>query len=546
MEYIKEIYTKYVGENRFYFFVKLLLTLFFSITITLDKMLVFNGDLFSKINESYFLDLKPQHVLFFFIIWIITFIITTVIEKGVDKLEGNIYNKQQERKSIKIFFAIPVVLILLWLPYILSYFPGGLYIDTMSSIWQAIGWQELHNQHPLLYTLIIKTFVLVFGVEVALKFFSIAQVIAMSTIISGFIYWLYRKNIRYIYIVLVTLFFGIFNLIPLYAVSIWKDVPFCLALFLLVLLIAEIVYQNSRNIKYKKTILFYAIVITLVNFFRNNGIHITIVVTLMLFLIYRKNVKMKWFMIISGAVIAISIFVQGYVFNRLDLNITGTNTISVPLQQVAYVVATDGNLTDEQVDFINEMCHVETIKELYCPMVVDSLKDPSIFNDKFLHKNQTEFLKLWFQIFLQNPKAYIEAYLLNTLGFWDVNKSHMTAYISAENWGLPSELTISEQKDYIQRVTGLSIRENITPTKAISSAVFLFILLFSMLITIYKKRYKNLLIYMPALLTWLTIMVATPLAFSLRYVYILVLMVPFSALIPFLKTKEENAIDLIK
>jgi len=550
MTYIKAMYTKHIKSNRLYFASKLLLTLFFSITIVLDRKLVFNGDIFSKVTESYFVKFKLQDILFFFLIWIIAFVITTIIEKCIDRLENTIYTKKQgnqERKSIKPFFGIFTILILFWLPYILSYFPGGLYVDTLNSVWQFLGFSPYQNHHPLLYTIMLRfCFKITMEVQSAMEIFTVLQVIMMALIISGFIYWLYRKNIRFVYIALATLFFGAFNLIPLYVVSIWKDLPFCLALLLFTLLIAETVYQKGKILENKKIILIYAMFLFLINFLRNNGIYITFVFTLVIFLAYRKSVKIKWLMVVSIVTIAISVFTLGFVFEQLNLNVEGTKTYSVPLQQVGYVIATEGKLTDEQINFFNEICPIEIMKEYYRPMIVDTLKSPPEFDDILLEEKQTEFLKIWFEMFLQNPGPYVEAYLFNTLGFWDVNKSHMTAYINPEQWVLPPGLEdLIEQTDYIEKLTNISIRDVITPTEAISSAIFMFILLFSMIMTIYKKRYKNLLIYIPALLTWATIMIATPLAFSLRYVYILVLMVPFSFLIPFLKTKEEEKLYMI-
>ena len=64
-------------------------------------------------------------------------------------------------------------------------------------------------------------------------------------------------------------------------------------------------------------------------------------------------------------------------------------------------------------------------------------------------------------------------------------------------------------------------------------------MLTSMIFAIKNKNYKNLLIYLPALFTWGTIVLATPIAFSLRYVYILVLMIPLDFVIPFLQ-KNNN------
>ena len=64
-------------------------------------------------------------------------------------------------------------------------------------------------------------------------------------------------------------------------------------------------------------------------------------------------------------------------------------------------------------------------------------------------------------------------------------------------------------------------------------------MIFSAIFVIYKKRYKNLIIFLPALFTWGTIMLAVPLAFSLRYVFTLLLVIPFVLLAPFLKQEKE-------
>ena len=55
------------------------------------------------------------------------------------------------------------------------------------------------------------------------------------------------------------------------------------------------------------------------------------------------------------------------------------------------------------------------------------------------------------------------------------------------------------------------------------------------LLTIFLQN----LILIPALLNWGTLMIATPIAFTLRYVYILVLMVPLTIFVPIMKNKEE-------
>ena len=214
------------------------------------------------------------------------------------------------------------------------------------------------------------------------------------------------------------------------------------------------------------------------------------------------------------------------------------------MQQIAYVVASDGNITDEQLEFINNICPIDVIKSKYAPCFVDTIKCDKEFDNEYLEANKGVFLKEWFKIFLKNPSAYVKAYLLNTIGFWDVNKATMEdSYINPLMWHFTDECMGVKQTNYIEVLTGKSIRGILHPTFAISSAIYLFILLFSSLFTILKKKYKNLLILLPGFLTWLTIMIAVPLAFSLRYVYILLLTIPFTIIVPFFKNKEENKND---
>ena len=48
------------------------------------------------------------------------------------------------------------------------------------------------------------------------------------------------------------------------------------------------------------------------------------------------------------------------------------------------------------------------------------------------------------------------------------------------------------------------------------------------------KKYKYVLVYIPSLVLYTTLLMATPIAFSLRYIYILVMMLPFAVILPML------------
>lgn len=183
---------------------------------------------------------------------------------------------------------------------------------------------------------------------------------------------------------------------------------------------------------------------------------------------------------------------------------------------------------------------IDDIKENFTPYIVDSIKWNASFDDVFLSQHKKEFLKVWLEIFLNNPKEYVKEYLLNTLGYWDANKITKYSYIQYKNWDDEQPYAGVYQTDYFKEITGKSISDDLENVTLISAAAFGWMMLLSILITIKNKRYKNLLIYLPSLFTWGTIMIATPIAFTLRYVYILVLMLPLDFIIPFLKCGDEN------
>lgn len=77
--------------------------------------------------------------------------------------------------------------------------------------------------------------------------------------------------------------------------------------------------------------------------------------------------------------------------------------------------------------------------------------------------------------------------------------------------------------------------------KPIGSAVFLLVMFFACALVILRKDYKWLLLFLPAILNWLTVMAATPIATSLRYVYILVLLLPVDVLVVLQAEQKEKS-----
>ena len=72
-----------------------------------------------------------------------------------------------------------------------------------------------------------------------------------------------------------------------------------------------------------------------------------------------------------------------------------------------------------------------------------------------------------------------------------------------------------------------------------STGALVWLVLLGGLLTWMQEKYALLLGFFPPVLLWLTIMVATPIAFSLRYIYLLAYGLPLFLLLPFLRVETE-------
>ena len=150
-----------------------------------------------------------------------------------------------------------------------------------------------------------------------------------------------------------------------------------------------------------------------------------------------------------------------------------------------------------------------------------------------LHK--AEFWDLWKHLFLQNPQIYLEEYLLETLGFWNVDVSGPNGYVQTHVWSNDYGLT---QTDWFERLTGFSFQHFVNPRSYISCAWFFWLFFVCAVFVMKHYGFRNCFLFVTQMAVWLTLMIATPLAVSLRYIAPLLFTLPFIILIPVLLEKE--------
>ena len=168
-------------------------------------------------------------------------------------------------------------------------------------------------------------------------------------------------------------------------------------------------------------------------------------------------------------------------------------------------------------------------------MIVDTIKLNDSFDQDYFDTHIGEFMKIYLKLIVKHPVMAVKAYSLETLGFWNIKETSDIAYVQNKMWFDEPYI----MKDKFKDIFGFSLDKILSPKILINYACFIWFMLYTIFYILYKKRKNLLIVIMPNLLVWLTIMVATPLAFSLRYVFSIILSLPIFILC-ILSTKTNN------
>ncbi|MCI9077488.1 MAG: hypothetical protein HFH68_01010 [Lachnospiraceae bacterium] len=525
-------------ENLYNDFLSLLL----SVLIVCMTRVHFSGNVWhGNIDETYFdkfgLSAFILGTMLFFVFRFLLKFIDIPLQNAIKKIA---FYENNEKDKKKVICTWCIIIFIAWLPYYLSYYPGGVYADTFMSI-EYIKMGVLTNRHPFLYTMVIGFFINLgnlFGKDLtwSIGFFTAVQMLVIECEFVYFVSWMLHHKISHNLRIFISLFFVFFPLIPLYAVSVWKDTPFCMAVLFWMFFVVNLYFEISNGIFNKKTFAGFGAGIFLTAFTRNNGIYIVSFVIFVLVTIIAKkswlDKKLRYKIIINSVFMAIAIYlIQGPGYKIAGISHTdGVENFGIPLQQIAAVVAYDGVVTEEQKEFINNFIPYEKIKEIYTPTTVDNLKWNQEFNWNYLSMHKPESIKLWLQLLKQNPTVYIKSYLMATLGFWNVDISDNSgAYVQNFVWNNGYNIV---QTDYFNKWFGFSFQHFVNPRHYISCAWFFWIFFVTTWFVVKHYGLRSCFLFMPQMGIWFTLMIATPVASSLRYIASNMFTLPFVIIVP--------------
>lgn len=467
--------------------------------------------------------------------------ITTTLDslKFIEKKHINITPKQQ-------FLISFTIMMVVWSLYFLTYYPGSITPDSLDQIKQIFGILELKDHHPVFHTLLMKAIILPVytitgSVTGSIATYTVVQMILMALIFSRFISFLQRRSISIVYRGLVLFFFAFSPIFGFYSITLWKDILFGGVFLNFSIYLVD--FLDKRNNLQLRDYIYFMLNAFLVLFLRNNAVYMFIVMLPIFAVSFRKFKKELIGMTMCLLLLLVTYFgIKGPVFNAFGIQKSSTSEyIGMPLQQIGRIVNKGAPLTDDEILLIEDVLSIEEILKTYNPIVSDGLKFNPNFDVTPINENGIDYLKLYLELIKKYPSIALESYAVSTVGYWYPNYMN-TSVARGIYWNdlLDGNLKTEPKITAILPELFNILESRDTPVIAMQWSIglaFWFIVYFA-LMTYYRKQKQYLLVFVPILAMWITMMLASPVNGEFRYVFSAFTTLPLYAIIPFIKKES--------
>lgn len=331
------------------------------------------------------------------------------------------------------FWGSWALLLLLWLPYLLRYYPAFYFVDTSQSVGQALGTGPLSNRNPVLYTLFIRLCLRAGGafsgadLTVGCLVYALIQMLVLAAALAYLCTWVAaRGRLRGSWQAALVLVFGLDPYVAALSIAMWKDPFFAAAVVLWSLQLADLALLEDEVLGKGAWRLRGFLLTLLVLFSRNNGFTAVLgVCAALLVLCLRRRRSGAGALRSALRLTLCALLLWGIVvvpvYRHFGIGTPKEEMGGLMLNQMARVAASgDGVLSEDERSFLDELLPFERYPHAYRPCCVDRLKWDGDFRYDALRGGR--FLKNWLSILRGNPRLYAEAWALETYGFWTVNR----------------------------------------------------------------------------------------------------------------------------
>ena len=429
-----------------------------------------------------------------------------------------------------------LVIFLLYLPFFLRYCPGLFFGDTFSSFAQIMGWNPLSNHHPVAFTMMMAACIKIAGLmgmgpSAGVALLTVFQMACVASMFGYLSIWVTsRLGVSSRWSWLLVAFFGLSRYCALYSVALWKDPLFSCCLVLVVTMLADAVMGKGSWSSVLRLLVFGALALG-VMLLRNNGLYIcaALFVALAIAAVLNRLGRIApmepapRLAVSLGLAFVTCLVITGPVYSAMGVVPSeAVESAGIPLAQMARVAALDGDMSESDRSYMNELLPLDRYKEVYRPSLIDPLKWNEDFNAEHLVDG---FWTHWASMLSRNPSIFLEAWELQTFGFWAPNVKGADGLPENYLMGAPYNLVADAEAS-----AGVAFRNLLAPLGdsvdvviglsawSISGAAVFWLLMFSAVLLVSHGRARFALPLLPFLLLYGTLFIASPIWYWPRYI----------------------------
>ena len=441
--------------------------------------------------------------------------------------------------GVRVWWVAFAAIVTSWLPFLLCYWPGILTPDSQDQLMQAQGAAAYLDVHPIFHTLLIQACYRLgqglFGsVEAGIATYTVAQMLLLGATFAWVIARLHGERVRREVLLVVWAIYALLPLHGMYAITMWKNIPFACATVGLTVALWDLGRSRSSS-EYSRALLQIAICGCLVVLLQKNGAAAWLLVACCALAGALRRSRMT-FVALALPLLAVVIEHEGSrragVVPSSDLVFRG---LSIPVQQVARTLVDGGQLSVEEIGDVESIAPVAEIIRLYDRHMVDPMKKAvSEKRADAIVAGGSRYLRLWLALGLRYPGAYIAAYRDQTCGYWYPNVSYSNIWQTFEGARIGATRRPLLGGALCALVSKVTAYSEFLPLFAVLRSIGLYVWVAILMAGYAFSRHERaaLLCYVPVFAVWVSLLLSTPIFAELRYIYSLFAVMPILVLAP--------------
>ena len=361
-------------------------------------------------------------------------------------------NGRTPRRDAWLAYMLPMVLV--WGFTLLVFWPGIMSGDSMT-LWSQNLVGEYSDWQSAFYALVLAGLMKIWY---SAAFISILQILLFSFLVAWGLKALQDEGVSRIVLWAVSILFAISPINNLYANTLWRDIPYALAVMWLTVIAVKI-YLNRGRWAAGWGWVWLGFSAFLIAILRQNGIPVAFALLILLPFIYRKYWKQ-----LTGSLLlclALFLFMKGPVYTWLNVDRTKSGQSNlILLHHIAAHLDAGTPLTADEETYISSFLPIPDWN-YYCCYVGTISYDNDFQRDRFL-ASSSENRTLALDLFLRDPWVDVEHTVCSGELTWRFNdnqcymkSSHgFNSWVPGEvSWIVPNDAGLKEDSKFPALVT---------------------------------------------------------------------------------------------